>query len=157
MKRRTTLSIALVMSIILVTFTVFDTATNAQPRRQRVFDTGAVTLGPNQYLRLIVNNGDGSDFRNLRLREVQYAQYMCNAAAGTCKYTVASQNTTAPIRLMGHEAVSFDIMPSPQSPVVRGVAAGDVNGDGVDDIRVNAQIINSQTGQVEAIIAILIG
>lgn len=157
MKRRKTLSIALMMSIILVNFTFFDTATNAQPRRQRVFDTGAVTLGPNQYLRITVNAGDGNDTVNLRLKEIQYGQFMCDSDAGTCKYRVASQTTTAPIRLTGREAVSFDIMPSPQSPVVRGVAAGDVNGDGVDDIRVNAQIINSQTGQVEAIIAILIG
>lgn len=157
MKSKITISIALVLSIILVSLVVFDTATNAQPRRQRIFDTGAVTLGPNQYLRITVNGGDGNDSLGLRFRQMRYAPLMCDGSVRTCKYTVASENTTAPIRLRGNEAVSFDIMPAPESPVVRGVALGDVNGDGIDDIRVNAEVINSQTGHVDGIIAILIG
>jgi hypothetical protein len=115
MKRRIALSIALVVSVVLVSLASSDSTAQAQQGIRRVADTGIVSLGPNQELRLTVMgdfNADGqvdaADY--VLFRRMEYGQETCNSD-GVCKLVVTSQTTTNPIRLRPGEAVSFTCIP----------------------------------------------
>ena len=107
MKRRITLSIALVLSIVLVSLMSSDSTVKAQPPERFSFDTGNIPLGPHQELRVTVAAGDvnGDDPISVGFRRMEYMQTTCSS--GVCKYTVSSQTTTNPIRLMPSEAAIF--------------------------------------------------
>ena len=107
MKRRITLSIALVVSVLLVSLMSSDSTAKAQQQMRFVADTGMVTLGPNQELRVTVAAGDvnAEDSISVRFKQMEYMQTTCNG--GACKYTVSSQTTTNSIRLMPSEAAIF--------------------------------------------------
>ena len=110
MKRRITLSIALVISVVLVSLMSSDSTVIAQQGgRRTVTDTGTLTLGPNEVLRLSVTPKDGTSTGTIvvRFRRMEYAAGSCNG--GVCKHVVASQTTSDPITLARGEAVSFDI------------------------------------------------
>ncbi len=111
MKFRKTLSIAIVLSIVLVSLMSSDSTAKAQNRIKAVADTGMVTLGPNQVLRLSVVSVDGElggGIYGIRFRQVSYTQGICNGD-GVCKQSVASQSTSDPMTLMPGEAATFDI------------------------------------------------
>ena len=137
MRHRITLSIALVMSLVLVSPTSPDSAAQQQ-RRPFVWDTGVVTLGPNQVLRLTAT-GDGQVLGNLLLR-FRRTGYV---AQGNI-YKVASQATTDPIRLSPSEAVSMDFNRD-NVDAVRGVVLSDRR-----NLRVTAAIINTSTGETSS-------
>jgi hypothetical protein len=108
MKRRITLSIALVLSFVLVSLTSSDSRVEAQNQIKVVADSGVVTLGPNQILRItVVGALDLNDLYVFRVNKQSYAQNTCSS--GVCKLAAASQTTTDPITLMPGEAVSIDI------------------------------------------------
>jgi hypothetical protein len=109
MKRKIILSIALILSVILVSMISSDSTALAQQPQRFTADTGMVTLGPNQVLRVTVATGDinGEDSVNVRLRWIEYTQGVCNSG-GVCKHAIESQNTSAPITLAPGEVVSFD-------------------------------------------------
>ncbi len=115
MKRRIALSIALALSVVLVLLASSDSTAQAQLGRRRVADTGIVSLGSNQELRLTLtgdSNADGqvdaADY--VLFRRMEYGQESCGSD-GVCKLVVTSQTTTNPIRLMPGEAVSFTCIP----------------------------------------------
>jgi hypothetical protein len=115
MKRRITLSIALVLSVVLVSLASSDSTAQAQPERRRVADTGILSLAPNQELRLTLMgdaDGDGkvdaADY--VLFRRMEYGQESCSSD-GVCKLVVTSQTTTNPVRLRPGEAVSFTCIP----------------------------------------------
>lgn len=102
MKRKITLSIALVLSIVLVSLMSSDSTAQAQPGATFINESGAVWLEPNHVLRLTVVPGAGDDTINVRLRVMHYPQ--CNGGASAiCKTEVASQNTSPPIMLLPGE------------------------------------------------------
>jgi hypothetical protein len=108
MKNRIILSIALVLSVVLVTLTGSDSKVGAQNQIKVVADSGVVTLGPNQILRVtVVGALDLNDLYVFRINKQSYEQNTCSGA--NCKLAVASQNTTDPITLMPGEAASIDI------------------------------------------------
>ncbi len=143
MKRKITLSIALALSVVLLSLMSSDSS--VQAARQFTADTGIVSLGPNQILRLTVAEQDDPFFFDAAA--IRYAGGICNSE-GVCKHTVASQ-TSNRIRLMPGEAASFDI-PGTGNWGVRGIVTSNRR------MVVNAQIIDVETGNVDAIIAILI-
>jgi len=111
MKRRIALSIALSLSVVLVVLASSASTAQAQQGRKRVADTGIVSLGPNQVLRLTATEDgdtDGADF--LVFRRMEYGQESCSSD-GVCKLVVTSQTTTNPIRLRAGEAASFTCIP----------------------------------------------
>ena len=115
MKRRITLSIALVLSFVLVSLASSDSTAQAQLAGRRVADTGIFSLGPNQELRLTLMgdaNGDGkvdaADY--VLFRRMEYGQETCGSD-GVCKLVVTSQTTSNPVRLRPGEAVSFTCIP----------------------------------------------
>ena len=111
MKRRIALSIAFSLSIVLAVLASSASTAQAQQGRRKVADTGIVSLGPNQVLRLTATedgDSDGADF--LVFRRMEYGQESCSSD-GVCKLVVTSQTTSNPIRLKPGEAVSFTCIP----------------------------------------------
>ena len=115
MKGRIALSIALTLSVVLVSLASSDSTALAQQGRRNVADTGIVSLGPNQELRLTLtgdSNADGSvdgaDF--LVFKRMEYGQESCSSD-GVCKLVVTSQTTSNPIKLSPGEAVTFTCIP----------------------------------------------
>ena len=139
MKRKIILSIALILSVILVSMISSDSTTLAQQPQRFTADTGVVTLGPNQVLRVTVATGDlnGDDTASVRLRWIEYTQGVCNSG-GVCKHAVASQTTTNPITLMPGEAASLDLV---ATTFGRGIVLSR------RDVRATAAIINTLTGE----------
>jgi hypothetical protein len=66
MKRSIVLAFALGVSVMLVSLASSDSVSQAQRRRLFQWDTGVVSLGPNQVLRIVGDwNGDGDTNRRL--------------------------------------------------------------------------------------------
>ena len=143
MKRKIILSIALVLSITILSLTSSDRAAQAQNQTRVVADTGFVPLVPGQMLRLtVVSPRDPVSGQAAgKFRRIDYTQGVCNG--GVCKHAVLSENTSPSIMLESNEAVSFDITPMPNSSGVRGVIVSNSR-----DLRVNALIIETVSGNV---------
>src|SRR5215213_7987570 len=78
MKRKITLSLVL----LLLSPSGFAPAARGQQQRTKVaFDTGTVTLGPNQILRITVNGQGGDDAVAVSFRRMSYSQGACNNGA----------------------------------------------------------------------------
>ena len=80
MKRNIALALA-VLSMILVTLVSSNSSAGAQQGRRIVtFDTGVVTLGPNQMLRLTIMGRFNDGPTTIGFRGIKYAQGVCAAA-----------------------------------------------------------------------------
>lgn len=141
MKRKITLLIALVLSVILVSLTSSDQAAQAQQPQKFTADSGLVTLGPNQVLRITVAAGDvnGDETIRIRFRWIEYSQGICNG--GVCKHTIESQNTSAPIMLAPGEVLSLDHIGN--FNFLRGVVLSNSR-----KLRVNAIVFDTSTQRV---------
>ena len=143
MKRRITLSIALVVSITLVVLTSSDSKIEAQNQIRIVANTGVVTLGPNQVLRLTVNTGAGNDTIKVRFRRQEYIE--TETTGGIRKLAVASQEVSDLITLAPGEAVSYNV-----SELSLGRELGCyVYSDSNQNLQVNLHIIDTVTGAFE--------
>ncbi len=146
MKRRITLSIALVLSIVLVSLMSSDSTANAARPQTFVADTGMISLGANQLLRITVAPVAGvvvpTGSVTFTIDNVSYAQGTCNG--GVCKYSSSSQTTSGPITLAPGEAVSVDTATG-TSGQFRLTFNGQTT---VSNVLVNALIIDATTGAV---------
>lgn len=143
MKRRITLSIALVLSIVLVSMTRSDSMVEAESQLRYKFDTGIVKTGPGQLLHVTAAGALDLNDLYFRVNRQRYTQDACNG--GVCKLVLASQTTSIPIMLMPGEAAAIAVDPSDPTgnTYVRGVVLSNSR-----NVRVNALIINSLTGEV---------
>ena len=143
MKRGMTFLSALVL--VAVSISIASSDTSVQAKRERVFsaDTGIITLGPHQVLRIVTDNKDPDGEFVVTFKQMAYLR----AATGSgSRYSVTSQTTFDPITVAPGEGFSIDIG---TSEAVRGVVA--TNGEGV---HITGQIIDTTTGNI---IAVLIG
>jgi hypothetical protein len=108
MKRKMTFSLTLTLSLLLSLVSLPATAQAAPPPRFRA-DSGVVTLGMGQVLRITVNGGSGNDTISVRLRWMQYAPEGCSGMPPVCRHMVVSQGTTPVETLDPDDALSFDI------------------------------------------------
>ena len=141
MKRRIALSIALALGVVLLSLMSADSTAKAQPGRTFVADTGVITLGPNQILRMTVANGLNE--ATVRFRRLEYTQGTCDG--GVCKHIISAQTTSNPTTLAPGDAARLDIAGHETcSPcdAVRAVVTSNRN------VRVNALIISTTTGEV---------
>jgi hypothetical protein len=137
MKRRIILSIALIASVVALI--KFNPAVSAEPPQKFVWDSGIVTLGNNQILRVVSVDGElGGGLYGEVIRRFEYQQTTCET--GSCKYAVASQTTTPPLTIAPNEAVSIDTPPGGTRRIA--VLTNNRN------VRVNASIIDAVTGEV---------
>ena len=153
MKRRIALSIALTLSFVLVSVGSSDSTAQAQPGTKRVVaDTGILSLGPNQVLRLTLTgdfNVDGNvdAAAYVLFRRMEYGQETCSSDE-VCKLVVTSQTTTNPIRLRPGEAIYSNNMGGGLLGF-RIVALSNRLG-----VRATATIINTITGETTSHIII---
>ena len=140
MKRRITLSMALALSLLLPLVSLPATAHGQQPQRFTA-DTGVLTLGPGQILRITVAGGAGNDAITVRFRRTQYAQGSCNSD-GVCKHTFIGTDVTGTLSLAAGEAASYDIQQI--GSAVRGVVLTNNR-----NARVVCLVINTATGRVD--------
>ena len=137
MKRSIALAVALALSVILLLLVSSDSATQAQ-QRSRLFhwDTGVVSLGPNQVLRL-TGDWDGDGDTTVGFRSIKYGQGVCNGAV--CKLPIVDTTTSGPHTLAAGEAISLELVATTYG---RGIVTSNRR-----DVRVTASIINTTTGE----------
>jgi hypothetical protein len=114
----------------------------------QVGQTGVVPLGANQALRVTVNTGTGNDTITVRFVTSVYAG---TTNGGIWKTTNISQTTFGPVTVLPSEAASIDIVPT------NGIAVQATILSNNSDVHVTGEIIDAATGEVQGIIAILIG
>ena len=149
MKRRITTSIAVTLSVVLLTTASFTSKATAAPPLKYHADSGIVALGPNQMLRVMVANR--LDTASIRFTRIEYTQDSCDAA-GACKHIISSQTTSNLITLAPGEGASFDIAGhETQAAAVRGVVS--IN---LINVQVTAVIIDTTTGKVDSFFDIFV-
>jgi hypothetical protein len=146
LKRQMTLSCVLTLSVLLSLVTLPATAQGQQPGRF-TSDSGIVTLGPTQILRITVNTGAGNDTIAVRFKRMAYTQVACNVD-GVCKQTVSAQTTSTPIMLMPGEAASVDLV---ATTFGRGIVISNSR-----DARVTYQVVDTTTGEINAVLVALL-
>ena len=107
------------------------------------YDTGIVALGPNQKLRITVNGGSGNDAITVRFRQMSYTQGTCNGSV--CKLVLSSLTASDSITLTTGEAAFYFILTT--GDAVRAVVSSSS-----PNARVTVQIINTNTGEVNAVL-----
>lgn len=147
MKRILTISIAL--SVVL--FALMSSDSTASAARPRIFvaDTGLVTLGPNQLLRITVAPAAGGDSIptesiSFNFTKIRYSQRTCDG--GVCKHFVTSQTSPDPITLAPGEAASMDVLGTTNSSGDGVVLLFSSLPGGAATPQVNALIIDTNTG-----------
>jgi hypothetical protein len=145
MKRKITLSIALALSIILVSLTGSDSNVGAQNQTRFAADTGMITLGPNQTLRVAIKSPrDSASGQATGFKRIEYAQQgVCSG--GVCKHEISSQTASGPVTLAPNEALTVDLEWSANVSGSRIVVSSG------RDLQVNAMIIDAATGKVVSI------
>lgn len=141
MKRKITLIMALALAGLLVSLTNSDSTALAQQQARFRADTGIVTLGPNQVLRVTATNADvdGNDFLAVRFRRIQYQQGTCDGEV--CKLGSVTDLIIDPISLMPGQAASMSLSQGGFSGVRIMVQANRRN------VRATATIVNTVTGE----------
>ena len=139
MKRRTTMSLLLSLSLLASVLSLPLPAQGQQAHRFRG-DTGVITLGMGQVLRITVNAGNGTDTFRVRFAWMKYMPAGCNTD-GVCRHTVQTEGATAPVNVGANQAALFDVQGTGGDVRIEvRVATGDVTADEC--------IINSATGEV---------
>ena len=139
MKRNIALALA-ALSLLSVSLLMSDSSVRAQQTRRLVtFDTGVVSLGPNQILRLMVTGGDfNSDGdTTVGFRTIKYTQGVCDG--GVCQLVNAGSTTSGPHTLAAGEGVSLELVATTYG---RGIVSSNRK-----NVRVTASIINTLTGE----------
>jgi len=148
MKRKTTLLLVLGLSLLL---SPMSSGATAHPQQRFFADTGIISQGPNQIIRLTVSAGAVNDTITVRFMETDYMKGPCSPD-GACKYTVRSEKTSAPLMLAPGEGASLDLNSENSStedshPYPNAFARGVVLSNS-RNAQVTAQIINTVDGNV---------
>ena len=141
MKRKITSSIALVMSVLMLSLIRFESTAQAQQQVRFRADTGIVTLGPNQVLRIAVNRDTNHD-GNVLVGFSRFDYVQTNCTAGTCKHAPENPNPVSERYDVIIDFISKDISQKPGSSGVRAIVFTNSR-----DVRVTAAIINTVTGE----------
>ena len=125
-----------------------------------VADTGVITLGPNQFLRITAMVPQRSIVRSVTVtfNTQMNTHGSCNSS-GVCVHTVASLATSAPLTMIPGQGASIDITPAPNASGVRGemLMTMEMRPDTRPDVEVNALIIDASTGTVVASNKLFVG
>lgn len=143
MKRGIALAIGLALSVLSLSLASSDSTARAQKQNKFAWDTGVVTLGPNQLLRITVALGDtGTPEVQVRFRSMEYTQGTCEG--GACAHQVASDTTSAPVTLSAGEAASVDLLGTTYGGNGRGIVFSNSQ-----NVRVTALIVDATTGALQ--------
>src|SRR5687767_3220493 len=104
MKRRMTISIAFVLGVVVLSLMSSGATVHARKERLFSFDTGIISLGPNQRLRVVTDNKDPDIGYVVRFTRMAYS----GAAEGEgVRYTIESQSTSDAIAVAPGEGFSI--------------------------------------------------
>ncbi|HKO35251.1 MAG TPA: hypothetical protein VJV21_02150 [Pyrinomonadaceae bacterium] len=143
MYRRIALTIALALSLISLSLVSSDSTVRAQKPSRYTADTGVVTLGPDQILRITVAIHDtGTHEVKVQFRSISYLGQSCDAT-GVCVNEVSSQTTSDPMTVTPYRGLSKNFYSASEGRWVRGVVVSNSK-----DVRVTSQIIDTATGNV---------
>ena len=148
MKRRITPSIALALSVVLLSLASFDSTAKAAPPLRFNADSGIIALGPNQVLRIMV--ATGLDSVSVRFGQIEYAQDSCDAA-GVCKHIISSQTTSNLYTANIGGGLSAEFSPGVAMSGIRCVVSTNS-----PNVRVKGLIIDTTTGKVDAFFDIFV-
>lgn len=150
MKRRITLSIAFVLTIVLVLLTNADSSVEAQNQVRYTAGSGIVGLTPGENLSLTIN-GAGDDPIVVRFRRTRYVKTNC--ADGVCRYVVESQTTTPAMISAPNQSSKLDLMGSEIGPD----AAGSIEVlSSSRNATVTVQLSDAVTGQTKSVLIALL-
>lgn len=144
MKRKIALTTFLALSIGLI----FLTSARAQNQVRAVADTGIVTIGPNQILRISGDGVDQDDVVTFRFRRIGYQAV--SEAPGITRYSVVSNTITNPITATGVDGITIT------GNIVGADAVRVVVMSNRPNVRVNAALIDAATGNTQVLIALLL-
>lgn len=143
MKYKIIFSIALVLSIVLISLMSSDSTAQAQRNRSFLYDSGVVRPGPDQMLiGLLVPSGfQDNQATNVRSRKMQYSQDSCSGSL--CKHSVASETVSDPVSLAIGEGMSDTVALAPTSSGARIVFESNN-----PNLQVIGQVVDVETGAV---------
>ena len=145
MKLKMTFSLTLTLSLLLSLVSLPAIAQAAPPQRFE-FNSGVVTPGMGQVLRITISpstipNGNASLIR-ARIRWMQYASQYSSTNPPVCRHMVVSQGATPVETLAADDALSFDVQGTGGGGVQVVVESDSRN------VQVNAMIIDAAGGVV---------
>jgi len=116
LKRKIALTSALMFTVAVMALMRSDSSTRAQNQNRFVYDTGLVTLGPGQTMKVSFSaNGDSGQ---LLVSLGSYVSGTCSPD-NICRHNLASETSHGPVSLMNHEAVTIDVPMAPGASGVR--------------------------------------
>ncbi|HWN09006.1 MAG TPA: hypothetical protein VNO50_07005 [Pyrinomonadaceae bacterium] len=142
MKSILTFSVAIVFCVLALSSTA-----PAQSGIKPIADSGMITLGPKEVLRLAVVAGNNNDNIRVRFRLIEYTAGMCNGSE--CKHVVMSQITSTAIRLDASEAASTSFPTTVEGEEVRYVRAVVLSDN--PNVRVQGIVFDTSTQRINAI------
>jgi hypothetical protein len=130
-------------SALMATFFEGRSVTAAPPERFG-YDTGYVTLGEDQFIRITVALGD-TGTHEVRFRALQANATGCTGAV--CAHQVVSQSTSQPFSITANSGLSTDLYSANPGQGVRGIVISSHK-----ELRVTMQIIDSTTNELLQVI-----
>src|SRR6185503_15586475 len=126
MKRGITLSLAVLLGAVLMS--LISSASTVQAKKEKAFsaDTGSITLGPHQVLRIVTDNKDPDSEYTITFKQMLYRSI---ASGGGSRHNLVSQTTSDTVTVAPGEGFSIDIGTSESLTLVRAVVA--TNSEGV--------------------------
>lgn len=154
MKRRiifTVVSIVLTCSIL---WSLPNSNSTAAAPRILTADTGILTLGAGQKLRLTINGQGGNDSLSVRFRRMSYSTVGPDIH-GVWKYSLTAQDTSSPLTVSGSEGASVEIDQGGFDAVRGIVIVNGYTGTTAVNNGILCQIINAN-GEVQSILIALL-
>jgi hypothetical protein len=126
-----------------------DFTTRAQPSEKHIWDTGAVSLGPNQVLRITVTHSlqVNTSPIEFRIGRTIYTPGGCNPD-GVCKL-IGTNTYTGPTTLLAGQAATYDALVA--TTYGRGTVISNSR-----NLQVRASIVDGTTGDVQSLMALLL-
>ena len=139
MKRRIALLLTLALACTAASFIRSDSVTRAQNTNRSVFDTGLISLGANQRLR--VSFSAGGDSGSLVIKKLSWLGQSCDVH-GVCMTAVSAQEDAGPYQLSAGEAIVIDVTGAGFTRVVTRT--------NIKNLKVIATIIDTTTGESQS-------
>ena len=145
MKKRILLSVAVVLTVVVFSALRNDPMANAAAPQRYAYDTGVITFGEDQILRITVALGDTGTHATalVGFRTAQYSTGACSG--GVCGHAISSQTNSSPTTLAAGEGVSLNLLGTTYGgDGVRATVLSDAK-----NLRVTMLVIDAATSELQ--------